>query len=190
MYQCLFLWFLSKVPFPLFLLRVSLFVFAKAKWLQLNLTPLDMNILTRKKQAAQWTPMGTLCETIGNQRALSLFSLHSVVWLPVERVSIPWQFQFHFKFHVSRSGVWIPVKIFFRFFSSPNFLPRSINGEYFLKNFIDWLIWVVIGVPSQKVSLTGIRTPDLETWNLKWKWDCHSMLNCSTRSTRSQSSRK
>ena len=39
---------------------------------------------------------------------------------------------------------------FFRFLPSPNFLQRSINGECFLKNFIDWLIdcliWVVIGI--------------------------------------------
>ena len=38
-----------------------------------------------------------------------------------------------------------------------------------LNNFIDRLIWVVIGVTSQKVALTGVRTPDLETWNcLDW----------------------
>ena len=96
----------------------------------------------------------------------------------------PWQFQFY----VSRSGVRIPVKIFFSaFFPSPNFLPQSINGEYFLNNFIDWLIdwliWVVIGVTSQKIALTGIRTPDLETWNLQWYWNGHGML---TRSTGSQ----
>ena len=34
--------------------------------------------------------------------------------------------------HVSRSGVRIPVKIFFfAFFPSPNFLQRPINGQYF-----------------------------------------------------------
>ena len=94
-----------------------------------------------------------------------------------------------FKFHVSRSGVRIPVKMtFFGFFPSPNFLQRSINGEYFLNNSIDWLIWVVIRVTSQKNALTGIRTPDLESWNLKWNWNCHSVLNCSTGSTRSQTS--
>ena len=77
----------------------------------------------------------------------------------------------------SRPGVRIERQ-FFRFFPSPNFLPRSINGEYFLNNFIDWLIdWligVVIGVTSQTTALTGIRTPYLETWNLKWNWICHS----------------
>ena len=44
-----------------------------------------------------------------------------------------------------------------------------------LNNFIDWLIWVVIRVTSQIIALTGIRTPDLETWNLKWDWNWHSM---------------
>ena len=39
----------------------------------------------------------------------------------------------------------------------------------FLNNFIDSLIWVVIRGTSQKIALTGIRTPDLETWNcLDW----------------------
>ena len=33
---------------------------------------------------------------------------------------------------------------FFRFFPSLNFLQRSINGEYFLNNFINWLIdWLI-----------------------------------------------
>ena len=38
------------------------------------------------------------------------------------------------------------------------------------------------GKKPKKWFLTGIRTPDLETWN----WNCHSTLNCSTHSTRSQ----
>ena len=39
-------------------------------------------------------------------------------------------------FHVSRFGVRIPVKIIFSvFLSSPNFLQRSIKGEYFLNKF-------------------------------------------------------
>ena len=88
-----------------------------------------------------------------------------------------------FEFQVSRSGVRIPVNaIFSAFFSSSNFLQWSINREYFLNNFIDWLIdwliWVAIGVTAQKVASTGTRTPDLETWNLKW--NCHSP--CSTHS--------
>ena len=33
-----------------------------------------MIILTRNEQAAYWTPIGVLCETIGNHRALSFFS--------------------------------------------------------------------------------------------------------------------
>ena len=52
---------------------------------------------------------------------------------------------------------------FFRFFSFSQ-LSATVNQwrKFFLKNFIDWLIWVVIGVTSQKIALTGIRTPDLE----------------------------
>ena len=44
-------------------------------------------------------------------------------------------------------------------------LPLSATANQwriFLKNFIDWLTWVVIQVTSQKIALTGIRTPDLE----------------------------
>ena len=32
------------------------------------------------------------------------------------------------------------------------------------------------GKDSEKFALTGIRTPDLETWNLMWNWNCHSTL--------------
>ena len=28
---------------------------------------------------------------------------------------------------------------------------------------------------TEKNALTGVRTPDLETWNLKWNWNCHSV---------------
>ena len=55
-------------------------------------------------------------------------------------------------------------------------MQRSIQWRIFLNNFTDWLIWVVIGVTSQKIALTGIRTPDLETWSLQWKWNCRSTL--------------
>ena len=34
--------------------------------------------------------------------------------------------------------------------------------------------------------MTGTQTPNLETWNLKWKRNCHCMVNCSSRSIRSQ----
>ena len=58
--------------------------------------------------------------------------------------------------------------LFFAFFPPPNFLQRSINGEYFSNDFIHWLIywliWVVIGVAPQKMALTGIRSPNLATW--------------------------
>ena len=114
-----------------------------------------------------------------HHRALSLFSSTAWVWL---RVSMPWQFQFHCKFHVSRSGVRIPAKIFFSLFFLP---PTFCNGEsmenIFPNNFIDWLIWVVVGVPSKKVALTGIWTPDLERCNLKWntQWFTQCSNGCS-----------
>ena len=73
------------------------------------------------------------------------------------------------------------------FFPFLKFLQWSINGEYFLMALlIDRLIWVVIGITPYRIALTEVRTPDLETWNLKWHWNCHNMLNDSTRSTRSQ----
>ena len=87
------------------------------------------------------------------ERASCPMNIHwNTVWsnrqsqgaFPLFLYSVLWQFQFHLKFHVSRSGVRIPVKIIFSlFFPFPNFLQRSINGEYFLNTFywlIDWLI--------------------------------------------------
>ena len=70
---------------------------------------------------------------------------------------------------IPRFQVWgwnLSQGIFFGFFPSPNFLQRSINGEYLSNNLIDWLIdtschWSHI----TKMILTGIRTPHLETWN-------------------------
>ena len=93
-----------------------------------------------------------------------------------------WQF----KFHVSRSGVRIPVKILFSlFFLLPLLL--LYNGQsmknIFWKTFsIDWYElsleshhkkWSWLGFEPQTwkrgIALTGIRTPDLETWNcLDW----------------------
>ena len=97
-----------------------------------------------------------------------------MVWLRVERVrqfSILCQFQFPFKFHVSRSGVRIPrfqvwgsnpsQDLFFAFFLFPSFLQRSINGEYFLNNFIDWLIWVVIPSHTTKNCLDWDSNPQV-----------------------------
>ena len=78
------------------------------------------------------------------------------------------------------------------FFSVFFLLPTFCHGRsmeiIFLHNFIDWLTQVVIGVTSQKIASTGIRTPDLETWNLMWHWNCRNILHCSTRLTRSQTS--
>ena len=88
--------------------------------------------------------------------------------------------QFHIEFHVSRFGVRIPVKATFSlFFLLPTFCNGQSNGEYFLNNFIDWLIWVAIGVTSQKIALTRIRTPNLETRNSMWNWNCHGMVSSS-----------
>ena len=121
------------------------------------------------------TPFGTLCQAMAIIGRFPCVS--STAW--VERVlqfSILWQLQFH----VSRSGVRIPVMaIFSLFFLLPTFCHGQSTENICLNNFIDWLIWVAIGVTAQKMALTGIRTPDLETWN----WNCHSMLNCITRST-------
>ena len=125
-----------------------------------------------------------------HHRALSLFS--STAWLDcvsracaaIQRiVAVP------VPNHISRFQAWGSnplVEAIFSLFSFSQLSATVNQRRIFLNNFIDWLIWVVIGVTWQKIALTGIRTPDLETWNLKWKWNCHSMLNCSTRSTRSQ----
>ena len=70
-----------------------------------------MNLLTRKEETAHAHPLEH-CQTIGSHRALSLSSSTAWFWLHVETVlqfSIQWQFQFH----VSRSGVRIPVKAIF-----------------------------------------------------------------------------
>ena len=126
--------------------------------------------------------MGTLCQAIGNHKALSLFL--STAWFDcVSNVCCNSAYCASSKF--PGLGFESQSRSFFQvFFPFPNFLQRSTNGEYFSNDFVDWLIWVVIGVTSQKIALTGIRTPDLETWNLKWNWNWHSMLHCSTRSTR------
>ena len=148
-------------------------VFMGEEWLNFFLTLLSTHVhhwtwlsWRGKGKLPNEHPIGTLCEAIDSHRTLSLS--FSTAWCDQA-----W---------VSRSGVRIPIKAIFRFFSSPNFLQQSINGEYFLNNSFDWLIRVAIGVTSQKMALTGIRTPDLETWNLTWNWNWHSMLNCSTRS--------
>ena len=60
--------------------------------------------------------MSTNCNTVwSNGPSLGAFPvfLYSMVWLRVERVlqvSTLRQFQFHFKIHIARSGVRIPVK--------------------------------------------------------------------------------
>ena len=101
--------------------------------------------------------------------------------LCVLQFSILWQFQFH----VSRSGVRIPVKaIFSGFFPSPNFLQRSINGEHFFeklyrlinmschwshitKNCLDWDSNPRPG--KRELPWLGFEPQTWKTWNcLDW----------------------
>ena len=108
---------------------------------------------------------------MGNHRALSLF-LYSVLW----------QFHFHIKFHVSRSGVRIPVKAIL---SDVTPMTTHINqSKKLLENILHWLTvaesWERMK-KTEKLPWLGFRTPDLETWNLKWNWNCHGVLNCRTR---------
>ena len=82
-------------------------------------------ILTRKEEAAYWTPIGTLCEAMGSHRAVSLFS--STAWFDC----------------VSRSGVRIPVKIIFSLFSFSQLSATVNQWRIFFESLyrlIDWLI--------------------------------------------------
>ena len=76
--------------------------------------------------------------------------------------SVLCQFQFHFKFQVSRSGVQIPVKAIVSVFS---LLPTFRNGQSMetisLQNFIHWLKCVVIRFTSQKWLWRGFEP---QTW--------------------------
>ena len=88
------------------------------------------------------------------------------------------------QFHVSRSGVQIPVKAIF---SDVTLMTTHVNQsmKVIQKIFsIDWpLQKVERRKKSEKKILNEIWTPDLETWNLMWNWNCHSMVNCSTQTT-------
>ena len=89
--------------------------------------------------------------------------------------SILWQF--HFKFHFSRSGVRIPVKAICLWCDSSDNSYQSIDKVLKKIFSIDWpLQKVKRRKKSEKIALTGIRTLDLETWNLKWNWNCHRTL--------------
>ena len=123
-----------------------------------------MIILTQKEQAAEWKPIGTLYEAMGCHRALSLFSstaccgtcssLSNSTFPGLGFESLSRQF------HVSRSGVRIPVMaIFSLFFRLPTFCNGQSMYNIFLNNFFDWLIWVVIGVISQKNCLDWDSNP-------------------------------
>ena len=106
---------------------------------------------------------------LSNRQSLNAFPLflHSVVW-PGPGFQV-W-------------GSNPSQDLFFAFFLAPNFLQRSINGEYFSNNFFNWLIGVVIGVTSQKVASTGVRTPDLENVEFELELKQPQHVACSTRS--------
>ena len=96
---------------------------------------------------------------------------------PVFLYSVLWQFHFHCKFHVSRSGVRIPVKAIFVIWLEQQLIlvsRESYSNKY--SPLIGRCRKLRKGKKSEKMILTGIRTPGLETWNLKWNWNCHSML--------------
>ena len=75
---------------------------------------------------------------MGNQRALSLFS--STVLCCVARV-----FQFHCKFHVSRFGVRIPVKIIFC-----NVTPMTTQINQSIEKVIQTLRWLTVAESWEK----------------------------------------
>ena len=123
-----------------------------------------MILLTRKEEAAKWTPIGTLCETMG-------FIVRFPCLPPQRAVAVPVLLKTQC-FQVWGSN---PSQGNFSLFS---LLSTFCDVQSMENIFIDWLKWIVIGVTSQKIAMTGVRTPDLETWNLRWKWN--------TRSTRSE----
>ena len=102
---------------------------------------------------------------------------------PLFLYSTLWQNQFHGKFHVSRSGVRTPVEaILCDVTPMTTHINQSINQSIkFFKKYsplIDRCRKLGEGKKAKKIPVTGIRTPDLETWN--------SMVNDNTRSTCSQ----
>ena len=120
----------------------------------------------------------------------NFFSFLSFLFLVVLQMSMVWQFRFHIKFHISRSGVRIPVKAvpcFQVWGSNPIQGSSTFPGLGFeshsSKLFMMWLQWQLIinqsitlfknifhGLAvaeskrkkSEKKISTGIRTPDLE----------------------------
>ena len=77
--------------------------------------------------------------------------LYDMVWL--------WQFQFHCKFHISRSGVRIPVKLIFSLFSFSQLSATDNHLRILFKNFIDWLMWFVIPSHITKNGLDWDSNP-------------------------------
>ena len=77
----------------------------------------------------------------------------------------------------SRSGVPTPVKTIFCD-ATPTTTHINQSTKLFKKYspLIDRCRKFGEEKKEKKIASTGIRTPDLETWN----WNCHSTLNCST----------
>ena len=113
-------------------------------------------------------PLEHFFEATGNHKAFSFFS--STVWvsLRVERV-LPFSILRQIKFHVSRSGVRTPVKaIFSDVPSMTTHINQSIDKVNQKTFSIDWPLQKVgRRIKSEKKILTGIRTPDLETWSFQ-----------------------
>ena len=82
----------------------------------------------------------------------------------------------------SRSGVRIPVKAIFCDVTpmTTTHINQSIKLFKKYSPLIDRCRKLGEGKKSKKLILTGIRTPDLETWNLQWNWNCHSTLKRKT----------
>ena len=110
--------------------------------------------------------MNTHCNTVWNNRHHRALSL--------------WQFQFHFKIHLSRSGVPVPVKAIFC-----DVTPMTTHFNQSIKLFkkysplIDRWRKLRRGKKPKKWFWLGFRTPDLETWGLKGNWNCHGVVDCS-----------
>ena len=137
--------------------------------------------------AALCTPIGTLCEATGSHRALSLFS-STACFDSVSSVCCNSECCDRSSFISHATSPYLGFESQSRsFFLMTTHINQSIKLYKKYSPLTDRCRGVGRRKKSEKLILTGIRTPDLETWNLKWNYNWHSMLNCSTRSKRSQS---
>ena len=80
-------------------------------------------------------------------------------------------FQFRIKFHVSRSGVRAPVEaILYTVTSMTTRINQSVKLFKKYSPLIDRCRKLGGGKKAEKLPWLGFRTPDLEIWNLMWKW--------------------